>query len=129
MNIIQDELLIEDIAKIFRIEFWFIPKIEFIKIIKININKVLFKYKYEIIIIGAIFCHVISNKHANQFKPSIIEGNQRWNGISLNFISSGMTINILKSLIKNIDLFNNKINSKIDAKAWIKKYFIVDSIE
>ena len=80
-------------------------------------------------IIGAIFCHVIINKQANQLRPSIIEGNHKWNGISLNFINNGIMINILKFLIKNIDLFNRKIKSRIEAKAWIKKYFIVDSIE
>ena len=31
--------------------------------------------------------------------------------------------------MKNKDLLINKIKSKIEAKAWIRKYFIVDSIE
>jgi hypothetical protein len=68
-------------------------------------------------IIGAIFCHVIIIKHANQFNPSIIEGNHKWKGIRLNFINSGIIISILKSLIKKIDLFKSKINSKMEAKA------------
>lgn len=68
-------------------------------------------------------------KHENQFNPSIMEGNQMWNGIKLSLINNGI-INIkLLFNIKNNDLLIRKINNKIDAKAWIKKYFMVDSIE
>lgn len=35
---------------------------------------------YERRIIGAIFCHVIRIKLLFQFIPSIISGNQKWNG-------------------------------------------------
>lgn len=128
-NNIQLELLIDDIAKILRIEFWFIPKIEFIEIIINNIINILFEYKYDIIIIGAIFCQVNIKKHEVQFKPSIIEGNQRWKGIKLNFINKGKIMIIFSLLIKKNDLLINKINNIIEANAWIKKYFIVDSKE
>lgn len=32
-------------------------------------------------------------------------------------------------MVNNIDLLIKKINKIIDVKAWIKKYFIVDSME
>jgi len=128
-NNIHVELLIEDIAKILRIEFWFKPKIEFIEIKVIKKIKFLLVFKYEIIIRGAIFCHVIISRHAIQFNPSIIEGNHKWNGISLNFINNGIIIIIFLLFKKKKFLLIKKINNRIEAKAWIKKYFIVASIE
>lgn len=99
--------------------------------IKIIIKiKFLFSFKYEIIIKGLIFCHVIIIKHENQFNPSIIEGNHKWNGIILNFINKGnINKKLLLLIIKKIDLLIKNINNKIEAKVWIKKYFIDDSIE
>lgn len=80
--------------------------------------KFLFKIKYEIITIGEIFCQVSINKHDIQFNPSIIEGNHKWNGISLNLIIKGKIINKLKLyIIKKNDLLKIKINNKIDANA------------
>lgn len=128
-NSIHVELLIEDIAKILRIEFWFIPKIEFIEIRIIKKIKFLSIFRYEIKINGEIFCQVIINKHENQFNPSIIEGSHKWKGINLNFINNGKIIRILLLFIKKKFLLIKKINNKIEAKAWIKKYFIVASIE
>lgn len=128
-NSIHVELLIEDIAKILRIEFWFIPKIEFIEIKIIKKIKFLSIFKYEIKINGEIFCQVIINKHENQFNPSIIEGNHKWKGINLNFINNGKIIKILLLFKKKKFLLIKKINNKIEAKAWIRKYFIVASIE
>lgn len=123
-------MLIDENAKIFRIEFWFIPIKEFIEIKVIKKIKFLLKIKYDIIIIGEIFCHVNINKQVIQFNPSINEGIHKWKGISLNFINNGIIKIKLKLLnIKNIDLLIKKINNKIEAKAWIIKYFIVDSIE
>lgn len=128
-NNIHVELLIDDIAKILRIEFWFKPKIEFI--VSNIIKKIIFLsiFKYEIIIKGVIFCQVIIIKHENQFNPSNIEGNHKWNGINLNFINNGRIINKLLLFINNRFLLIKKINKIIEAKAWIKKYFIVASIE
>lgn len=128
-NNIHVELLIDDIAKILRIEFWFKPKIEFI--VSNVIKKIIFLsiFKYEIIIKGVIFCQVIIIKHENQFNPSNIEGNHKWNGINLNFINNGIIINKLLLFINNRFLLIKKINKIIEAKAWIKKYFIVASIE
>jgi len=78
---------------------------------------------------GEIFCQVIINKHENQFNPSIIEGNHKWKGIKLSFINKGK-IKIKFLLIKKKKfLLIKKIKSKIEAKAWIKKYFIEASIE
>lgn len=128
-NSIHVELLIEDIAKILRIEFWFIPKIEFIEIKIIKKIKFLSIFRYEIKTNGEIFCQVIINRHENQFNPSIIEGNHKWKGINLNFINNGKIIKILLLFIKKKFLLIKKINNKIEAKAWIKKYFIVASIE
>lgn len=79
---------------------------------------------------GEIFCQVINKRQDIQFKPSIIEGNHKWKGIKLSFINKGIKINKLIFIIrKNIDLKIKKINNRIEAKAWIKKYFIVASIE
>lgn len=79
---------------------------------------------------GLIFCQVNIIKQENQFNPSIIEGNHKWNGINLNFINKGIINKKLLLLIKkNIDLLIKNINNKIEAKVWIKKYFIEDSIE
>lgn len=106
-----------------------IPKILFkVNIVIVKI-RVLFIFIYEIIIIGEIFCHVNNKKHLIQSSPSMREGNHKWNGISLNFINKGINIIILILLINNKDLLINNSNNKIEAKAWIMKYFIEDSIE
>ena len=91
--------------------------------------KLLLKFKYEIKIKGVIFCHVNIKKQDNQFNPSIIEGNHKWKGIILIFIKRGIIIKILLLIINIIDLLIKKIIKIIEVKAWIKKYFIVDSIE
>ena len=78
---------------------------------------------------GVIFCQVNINKQDNQFNPSIIEGNHKWKGINLIFISKGNMIIMLFIIVNNIDLLIKKISKIIDVKAWIRKYFIVDSIE
>lgn len=127
---IQDELLIEDIAIILRIEFWLIPKIELIinKEIIIN-NKVLFIFKYEIKIIGLIFCQVNIIRQIVHESPSIIEGSHKWNGIILNLINNGIIIIMFIFNKKKNDLYVNIIKRIIDENAWIKKYFIVASNE
>lgn len=38
--------------------------------------------------IGAIFCHVNTNKQFIQFRPSITSGNQKWNGAIPIFVSN-----------------------------------------
>lgn len=124
---IHVELLIDENAKIFRIEFWFIPKIELIIINVIKNIKFLLIFKYEIIIIGLIFCQVNIIKQDVQFNPSIIDGNHKWKGINLNLINNGKINKKFLLIKKNIDLLINIINIKIEAKAWIKKYFIIDS--
>lgn len=75
------------------------------------------KFKYEIIIIGVIFCHVNIKKQDIQFNPSIIDGNHKWNGISLIFIKSGIIIKILFFSINIIDLLIKKIIKIIEVKA------------
>lgn len=90
--------------------------------------------EYIIIIIGAIFCHVNIIIHKFQFNPSIISGNQKWNGAAPILVNIDEFIIILKFLIidsfVNIVLFiiiiieNIKIN---EARVWVIKYFNVDS--
>lgn len=47
-------------------------------------------------IMGAIFCQVIRIKHDTQSKPSIILGNQKWNGAAPNFNKRGEDSNRLQ---------------------------------
>lgn len=52
------------------------------------------------IIIGAIFCHVNIIKLVIQFKPSIISGNQKWNGAAPILVKRDIFIIIIKFLFK-----------------------------
>lgn len=77
---------------------------------------------------GVIFCHVIKIKQFIQDNPSIIWGNQKWNGAAPIFINKEELIIILNKLLNsNIlikDIFNIIKNKKlIEAIDWIKKYF------
>lgn len=100
--------------------------IHLIIIIKFKKKKL---FEYIKIIIGAIFCHVSIIKVFNQVKPSIISGNQKWNGaapifnksaeFNIKFIENFISILYIK-LIESLIIENNNI---VDAKAWIMKYF------
>lgn len=77
---------------------------------------------------GVIFCQVIKIKQLNQDNPSIILGNQKWNGADPIFINNEELIKIERKLLisKFFIMVNfNKIKNKklIDAIDWIKKYF------
>lgn len=77
---------------------------------------------------GVIFCQVIKIKQINQDNPSIILGNQKWNGADPIFINNEELIKIERKLLisKFFIMVNfNKIKNKklIDAIDWIKKYF------
>lgn len=116
--------LIDEYAINFRIEVWFRPPIA----PKIA-DKIILKYKilliilYEIIIIGAIFCHDIKSNELFQFNPSITIGSQKWNGEAPIFNKSDIKINLF---INVNSLFITKIidiNIIDDANVWIRKYF------
>lgn len=126
---IQPKLLMEEKAINLRKEVWFnppkAPMITFIEIIKII--KFLFK-KYDKIIMGVIFCHVIKIKLLNQDNPSTILGNQKWKGDDPIFISiDELIINDMKKFISKFfkKIIFNKIENKklIEAIDWVKKYF------
>lgn len=113
------QLLMEDIAIIFRKEFWSTPcKINWFitnKIMKKIIS--LLKFKYKIIAVGIIFCHfnITKSKKINLILQLLkVIPNQKWNTINLIYINSGNNIIRILFLIKNnIDLL------LIDVNAWI----------
>lgn len=87
-------------------------------------------------IIGAIFCQVNITNLIIQFKPSIISGNQKWNGAAPILVKSAEFIKIIKISLKFWGInSNNKLiiiienNKIIDAKAWVIKYFNAASEE
>lgn len=66
-------------------------------------------------------------KQFNQFKPSIILGNQKWKGADPIFINNEefiiIDIKLFISMLKN-NIFIKIINKKlIEAIDWIRKYF------
>ena len=132
-KIIQPIWLIEEKAINFRKEPWFKPPIaptKADKIIKINI--LLFKFKYDKIIMGANFCQVIKVKQLIQFIFSITLGNQKWKGDAPSF---NIKVIIIIELDKILLLRFNKKKSIfiiiiyiimekkmiVDARAWTKK--------
>lgn len=91
--------------------------------ITIKINKENFKL-YMIKIIGAIFCHVNIKNLLNQFNPSIISGNQKWNGAAPIFVKNEEFIIILRNSLEFWGINSNSIliimienNKIIEAKA------------
>ena len=77
---------------------------------------------------GVIFCQVIKIKQFNQERPSIIFGNQKWNGVDPIFIKREELIKIeIKLFQKKFFMINNLkiiVNKKlIEAIDWVKKYF------
>jgi len=102
-------------------------------IIKVSVIGVLILK--ESIIIGAIFCHVSNIRTLFQVRPLTTSGTQKWNGAAPIFIKNAV-FNISEkdslkwafSMISSFELKNaieNKIS--VEAKAWIIKYFIIDS--
>lgn len=77
---------------------------------------------------GVIFCQVIKIKQFNQDNPSIILGNQKWNGADPIFINKDeLIIIIINKFISKFFIiirFNKIENRKlIDAIDWTIKYF------
>lgn len=81
-----------------------------------------------------IFCHVIKIKLFNQDNPSIILGNQKWNGTLPIFINIEEFIIIVKKLfiskffinVNLIKIVNKKFKDAIDC---VRKYFNEASVE
>lgn len=79
--------------------------------------------------IGASFCHVNIINAFVQFKPSIISGNQKWNGAAPIFVNRAeLKINLkynvkLMLYIKFIDIKIIDKSSREEASAWVTKYF------
>lgn len=100
LDIIHPKWLIEEKAINFRRDLWFSPP-NLPKIIEKKINKLIKKkfIQYEIIIKGAIFCHVIKIIFLFQLRPSITLGNQKWKGATPLFISKLEEISIIILLL------------------------------
>lgn len=97
--------------------------------ITVKINNDIFS-EYMIKIIGAIFCHVNIKNLLNQFNPSIISGNQKWNGAAPIFVKNEEFKIILRNSLEfwGINSSSNLIiiienNKIIDAKVCVIKYF------
>lgn len=132
-NNIQDIWLIEENAIIFRNFIVFSPpsapiyadRIEERIIIWIIKEEVV---KYEINIIGANFWIVIKMIVWSQDIPSITCGNQKWKGAAPNLRSSAirivMEVKFDICIIRHLERI-----IKVDASAWIRKYFRAASAE
>lgn len=125
--------LIDEYAKIFRILIWLIPWIPLIKeeIIIVEVIKI-FNLRFLIKrIIGAIFCQVSIIRHINQFRPSIISGNQKWKGAAPIFIKNPEFIIIFKYVLKYWGIYSNifkliiiAIRINEEAIVWVIKYLM-----
>lgn len=129
--------LIEEYAINFRSDVWFNPLILLIiqEMIIVKIKNLKF-IQYDKRTIGAIFCHVINNKLLIHVSPSITIGNQKWNGAIPTFIIKQelkiifiVVLNFKKFFKDNIEKKIIKNNKILEAKAWVKKYFNIDSDE
>jgi hypothetical protein len=86
--------LIDEYVKIFRSDVWFIPPVDPTST-DVNIINSVWRFsfsKYDVKIIGAAFCIVISNKQFIHLNPSIILGNNQCNGAAPILIKSGVVI-------------------------------------
>lgn len=95
--IIQPIWLMDEKARSFRKEVWFNPPmapIKVDKIIKIK-RKLVILVIYEIIIMGANFCHVIKIILLFHEIVSITLGNQKWKGAAPNFNIKVIIINFI----------------------------------
>lgn len=88
--------------------------------------------EYIKIVIGAIFCQVIIIIELSQVNPSIISGNQKWNGAAPIFVKIAVSINIEEhfldvtiSLLDSIMIIANM--KMVEAMACVTKYFIAAS--
>jgi len=137
--IIHPIWLIDEYAIIFRNLTWFTPIIPLIiidAIITTDMNIVnLILYINRTI--GAIFCHVNTNKQFNQSSPSITSGNQKWKGAipifvrSLEFIViiNVDWINVLEAILVLFIIMIIDIRIIVDAIACVMKYLIEDSAD
>lgn len=91
-------------------------------------------FVYIIRIIGAIFCQVNIIKELVQSSPSIISGNQKWNGAAPILVKNavfminlnGDEIEILYPILRESMIIANKI--RVEASAWVTKYFSAASV-
>lgn len=124
--------LIDEYAIIFCIDVWFSPKIapKIADKIMIVIVIFLFSILWDIMYMGAIFCHVINIIHEFHLNFDINSGNHIWNGGIPIFIIIVIIITILIIVLffifKKINVFIKINNMKIiDAILCIKKYIIL----
>lgn len=97
MASIHPKWLIDEYAINFRNDDWLIPPILPTPTDQIidNLINILLLFKLQIIINGAIFCHVIKIIHFIHLIFVIISGIHLWNGAAPNFIRILIVINIL----------------------------------
>lgn len=100
----------------------------------IIIKKDLFVKVIIKILKGANFCKVNNKDNVIQFNPSATSGNQEWTGANPSFIIKAVkNIYINEFVLKSknswfISRLMIEKSNNVDAKAWITKYFIEDSL-
>lgn len=79
-------------------------------------------------IIGATFCQVNRIIQLDQFIPSIISGNQKWNGAVPIFVMIAefiIIVDVVLNILVSINIID--IMRRDEARAWVIKYLIDDS--
>lgn len=134
--IIHPRCLIDEYARICRSDVWFKPPIAptIIPIIITTNRNLLILMQYDIVIIGAIFCHVISMRQLIHLVDDITSGSQKWNGAAPIFIIildiiiiDGMFL-LSHHIMYFIWIIKIEINNIVDAIDWIIKYLIAGSL-
>lgn len=129
---IHAKWVIDEYAKILRKEVWINPPTEPTKADKVAYKVTIFCVivylsKKKTKISGPIFCSVVKIANKGQDRPSTTAGIHWWDGAAPLF-SSSLVVNISVTAVGILTKLTEKM-IKIEAKAWIKKYFKADSVE
>lgn len=87
----------------------------------------------EIIIIGAIFCHVVRRIHEGHLKVDITCGNQKWNGAAPILINNLISIRSVDTwgdnkAIRGVVILRAARRRIPEPRAWVRKYLIAASV-